>query len=457
MPFNLFAFYFHLYAHRFRQLRFIHHPTRLTEAGEIAAIARDARLLATAEIELRGQFPDPFCGEMLTRWDMVSAPPDILITNTSMLNVMLMRDVEDPIFEKTRSWLAESDDNCFSLIVDELHSYRGTQGTEITLVVRSLLDRLGLEPHSPQLRCLATSASIDGEEGREYLEQFFGVDRATFEIFPGEPLIPEAQVPVDQAVVLEHAPAINAGEPGAARPLLDRFSARRALAVATIEAGALPNGGHRPARISRVSEALLGPDAPAEAFEAILRAAEVEEQDSFEAPTPSFRVHMFVRQIQGMWACSNPGCDQAADEYRSEDRAIGRLFKLPRVKCDCGGQVLELLYCYDCGEMYLGGFVTPLPAELENDGVRPGPVAGGPAGGEQGVAPGLGKLPRSRSVEALFLRRVRVVQYRSETRRRCGGHDGRDGNFWHGLFLGRFRKSGASPGFEFWPVRGALE
>ena len=171
-----------------------------TEAGEIAAIARDARLLATAEIELRGQFPDPFCGEMLTRWDMVSAPPDILITNTSMLNVMLMRDVEDPIFEKTRSWLAESDDNCFSLIVDELHSYRGTQGTEVALVVRSLLDRLGLEPHSPQLRCLATSASIDGEEGREYLEQFFGVDRATFGIFPGEPLIPEPQVPVDQAV-----------------------------------------------------------------------------------------------------------------------------------------------------------------------------------------------------------------------------------------------------------------
>ena len=338
-----------------------------TEAGEIAAIARDARLLATAGIELRGQFPDSFCGEMLTRWDMVSAPPDILITNTSMLNVMLMRDIEDPIFEKTRSWLAESNDNCFSLIVDELHSYRGTQGTEVALVVRSLLDRLGLEPHSPQLRCLATSASIDGEEGREYLEQFFGVDRATFEIFPGEPLIPEAQVPVDQAVVLEHAPAINAGEPGAARPLLDRFSARRALAVATIEAGALPNGGHRPARISRVSEALLGPDAPAEAFEAILRAAEVEEQDSFETPTPSFRVHMFVRQIQGMWACSNPGCDQAADEYRSENRAIGRLFKLPRVKCDCGGQVLELLYCYDCGEMYLGGFVTPLPAGLEND------------------------------------------------------------------------------------------
>ena len=32
-------------------------------------------------------------GEMLTRWDMVDAPPDILVTNYSMLNVMLMRDL----------------------------------------------------------------------------------------------------------------------------------------------------------------------------------------------------------------------------------------------------------------------------------------------------------------------------------------------------------------------------
>ena len=35
------------------------------------------------------------------------------------------------------------------------------------------LDRLGLEKDSPQLRCLGTSASLDGKEGLSYLEQFF--------------------------------------------------------------------------------------------------------------------------------------------------------------------------------------------------------------------------------------------------------------------------------------------
>ena len=48
------------------------------------------------------QFPVPQCGEMLTRWDMLSAAPDLLISNTSMLNVMLMRSNEDRLFDQTK-------------------------------------------------------------------------------------------------------------------------------------------------------------------------------------------------------------------------------------------------------------------------------------------------------------------------------------------------------------------
>jgi DEAD/DEAH box helicase domain-containing protein len=164
-------------------------------AREIQDIAREGEQLRRAieanpsrfrdRIETLAQFPSPYCGEMLTRWDMVAAAPDILITNTSMLNIMLMRDLEAPIFEQTRDWLRADKDATFTLVVDELHGYRGTQGTEVALVVRNLLDRLGLSPSSTQLRCIGTSASLEGEGGREYLEQFFGVDRSSFVILPG--------------------------------------------------------------------------------------------------------------------------------------------------------------------------------------------------------------------------------------------------------------------------------
>ncbi len=315
--------------------------------------------METRDEELRGQFQDPLCGEMLTRWDMIESPPDILITNVSMLNVMLMRDHEASMFEATRNWLRASPENQFSLIVDELHGYRGTAGTEVALVVRNLLMRLGLEPGSPQLRCLGTSASLDGEEGREYLQQFFGVDKGTFAVFPGEPRKPVVDLPIKVNLVNEDAQAIVDGDKDAIEKLLAKFSPRDALGAACLEAGRRSDGSVTPARLSKLKEVLLGGSASQLSMDAVLHAAAHEKSEDFSQPLPSFRSHMFLRQIQGMWACSNPDCDQVDRRYRYDGRNVGKLFKQPAIKCGCGGQVLELLYCYDCGEPYLGGYVTP--------------------------------------------------------------------------------------------------
>ena len=150
---------------------------------------RDARQLRKSGIDsdICAQFPDPLRGEMLTRWDMIASPPDILVSNFSMLNVMLMRNLEEPIWDQTRQWLSEDPSHAFTLVVDELHQQRGTAGSEVALLLRSLLMRLGLQPDSTQLRCIGTSASLDDdpESSAKYLEQFFGIDRACFEVIPG--------------------------------------------------------------------------------------------------------------------------------------------------------------------------------------------------------------------------------------------------------------------------------
>jgi len=118
--------------------------------------------------------------EMRSRFDMQQTPPDILITNYSMLAIMLMRTVENPMIEKTRKWLSEdpNKDNptrIFHLIIDELHLNRGTSGTEIAYLLRLLINRLGLTPDSKQLRVLASSASINANDDAslEYLKDFF--------------------------------------------------------------------------------------------------------------------------------------------------------------------------------------------------------------------------------------------------------------------------------------------
>ena len=326
-------------------------------------------------LKTTSQFQDPLIGEMLSRWDMVAAAPDIMITNTSMLNIMLMRDVEAPIFEMTRDWLRSSKDNTFTLVVDELHSYRGTQGSEVALVVRNMLDRLGLDANSRQLRCIATSASLDGDTGRDYLAQFFGVASSTFSIFKGLPREFKANLPVAVADLAARADVLRGNDEDAAKEasasLSSLFSPREALAVACSVAGKAEIFDPitkqavtltRPATMGELSEALFGDAGSPEMFEALLVAARFEgkgQEADFSKPRPTFRSHMFLRQVQGMWACSNPDCTAINESYKSPRRKFGRLFKSPAMKCDCGGQVLELLYCYDCGEAFLGGYVVP--------------------------------------------------------------------------------------------------
>ncbi len=126
-------------------------------------------------------FPSVDGGELVSRWDMQATPPDILVTNVSMLGAMLTREVDEPIFSQTREWLEEPD-SYFYLILDELHLQRGSSGTEVAYLLRLLLDRLGLsrEEHRHKLRILASSASLpsspeaEAEASAEYLWDMFG-------------------------------------------------------------------------------------------------------------------------------------------------------------------------------------------------------------------------------------------------------------------------------------------
>jgi DEAD/DEAH box helicase domain-containing protein len=181
-------------------------------AGELRSMVAEYEALRGTRVDL-AQFADPRQGEMVTRWDMVTHPPDILVTNYSMLSAMLMRDTEEPLFQSTRSWLAANEANVLSLVVDELHLYRGTQGSEVAMIIRNLLSRLGIEPDSPQLRCIATSASLTGDDdGRDYLEQFFGVERSSFFITAGTPRKLDTQIPLQRTAVLETWAAADPGQ-----------------------------------------------------------------------------------------------------------------------------------------------------------------------------------------------------------------------------------------------------
>jgi ATP-dependent helicase YprA (DUF1998 family) len=284
-------------------------------------------------------------GEMRSRWDMQHSPPDLLITNYSMLNILLRRKRDEPLFRETLRWL-ERDGSVFTLVIDELHMYRGTQGSEVAYLLRNLLDRLDLIKRPEKLRILATSASLDSDRDRAFIEGFFAQDINRFDIWTGE-TEPLGDPPGDLSA---HADAlIGASELDEA----DAQALARRLSLPAAIAEACTNDEGRAAARSVV-------DIGAKLFRSARE--EVREDATYGALTAvgqagmRLRGHLFLRTVLGVWACSNPECKPG---YADARRNIGRLYEQPRYRChECGARVLELLYCETCGDVFLGGYCT---------------------------------------------------------------------------------------------------
>ncbi|MGE3109706.1 MAG: DEAD/DEAH box helicase [Vicinamibacterales bacterium] len=353
---------------------------------ELRGIQQDAQLVAGGAAARF--FPSIDGAEMWSRWDMQDHPPDILITNYSMLNIMLMRGLEAPVFDQTRQWLQADPGNLFHLVVDELHSYRGTPGTEVAYLIRVLLERLGLTPDSDQLRIIASSASIAaGQGGLQYLEEFFGRDQNRFTVVSGrsQPIDPAAlggigmhgaalrQLKQDlttQGLSVSNAVTTLAGsigapvQPAGTTPELTLDAAfahmRAADALRSACNAGQPQAPQLEPRTPDEMAAVLFPGRPApeaaDALEGLLLGMSVARGTSGSAPLP-VRAHLLFRNLQGLWVCTNPACNQV--QGRGAPCPTGALHYVPTLTCGCGSRVLEMLYCEACGEVFFGGYRRP--------------------------------------------------------------------------------------------------
>ena len=126
--------------------------------------------------------------ELLTRHEIQRTCPDILITNYCMLEYMLIRPIENVIWGKTRKWLKETPDNKLLIVLDEAHMYRGAPGGEIALLIRRLINRLGVARNKFQF--ILTSASMPqdkDDELRKFVVDLTAADEEKISIIRGIP------------------------------------------------------------------------------------------------------------------------------------------------------------------------------------------------------------------------------------------------------------------------------
>jgi replicative superfamily II helicase len=178
-----------------------------------------------------GERPDTTYARVLTeRADIRRQPPDILITNYKMLDLLLQRADDLPLWR---------DADIRYVVVDEFHTYDGAQGTDVAMLLRRLAAATGqAEPGRPLGRIcpVATSATLGETTGgsgkiRDVAEQVFGTT------FPGDSVIGEQRA----------APGDFLGPVDYSLPLPDP----RDLA-------ALPDPKRDPSAMERVAELVTG-------------------------------------------------------------------------------------------------------------------------------------------------------------------------------------------------------
>lgn len=369
------------------------------DADRIARLVGEMRKLEAAaraaekqknKSDVRYFFPRPDGAEMRSRWDMQDAPPDILITNYSMLSIMLMREEDQRIFEQTKEWLKQ-EGSVFHLIVDELHLYRGTAGTEVAYLLRLLLNRLGLKLGDPKLRILGSSASLEptDPESLKFLVDFFGVPWQPEQIVPGalEPLPPLETIPPlapapfialaqawpsdDEqrksaayqqitASLTSKAVSANATE-DSLQIMCSAFKAEQNGVRARLLNACSSQGVTRAVALSQLAQRLFGQGVEKEqarqACQGFLIARGLCDIAGEKSALPSLRLHWFFRNIEGLWACTYPNC-QCRVEEQSPARTVGKLFDKAQILCGNEGpqhRVLEMLYCEQCGTVFWGG------------------------------------------------------------------------------------------------------
>ena len=140
---------------------------------------------------------------------MRADPPDILLTNYKMLDMLLLRREDVPLFEGAGESLRY-------LVLDEFHTYDGAQGTDVAMLLRRLGMALGVTTDERPLGAItpvATSATLGGgSDGgpklREFAETVFGAE------FDETSLIGEDRLTVEEW----------ATGPAGRVPLLDRVT-----------------------------------------------------------------------------------------------------------------------------------------------------------------------------------------------------------------------------------------
>jgi len=291
-----------------------------------------------------------------SREQLRNSPPPILVTNATMLEYMLVRTQDKPILEKSEGKLRW-------IVLDEAHSYLGSQAAELALLLRRVMHAFKVKPEN--VRFIATSATIGDQSSKqklkEFLAQMAGVTIDCIEVIGGLRQVPKLPFLNKKPKVtkLKELETIDSGQAVSEKRFISIAEHPELLRLRqwfTDKMLAKPVK-----KLSEISQFLFNDQATkAEKIARTLRILDLcsvarplnkDDQDVFLP----LRAHIFGRTVGGLWACVNHQCSQKSKQLQHSDWAFGEVYFSKKDHCDCGYPVLDIVSCNECNTIHLEG------------------------------------------------------------------------------------------------------
>jgi ATP-dependent helicase YprA (DUF1998 family) len=324
----------------------------------------------------------PYDAELMTRFEMQKTPPDILITNYSMLEYMLFRPRESTIWSDTRAWLRANTENRLLIVLDEAHMYRGASGGEVMLLLRRLFNKLGIGRDRVQF--ILTTASMphhsteDEKAVHRFAQDLTSAQGDSFKYFYGD--VQQKVGDNDNRKILGEQAFLNfARQEGDTLDRLNSFW----HGIATFDRMKIANewqyehileyqpfvqlyqtlneGAQDITRLAQLIFPSLKKEDQQSALDTALEIAS-NARSANGANLFPMKAHLLFRGIRGIYACLNPNCQYSKSE---DGLTIGKVFiRDPGIVCpDCGSRVYEIVNDRRCGALFIKGYINNLSAE----------------------------------------------------------------------------------------------
>lgn len=300
---------------------------------------------------------EPLPNEMLTRGRMQETPPHILLTNYAMLEYLLLRPADSELFDgvNAKSWKF--------IVIDEAHTYRGTNGTEIAFLLRRLKERIR-KHNQTKLQCIATSATLGDENAMDSITAF--AENLFDEPFYKEDIVSADRIyrkkndmmksffPEDYEALRKNAELLDDTQKGT------YFYEHLINDSRIIDLQEIIQ--NKPAKAEEIADAVFT-DIPEktrrlQAFVSLVDLAVRAKEDADSNALLPARYHLFVKSLEGMFISLYPRKEVYLDRKASIYNDAGKV------------AVFELVNCQYCKKEYLVGRITgekKLELPLDNE------------------------------------------------------------------------------------------